>query len=87
MTLGITRTLISCRIRHDSFPSVGKNLYSTTAHGRLTFDPGGTQEDKYAVVLVKSNAPDTILEEVEVSRAMFEIYEGGIVSLPKTLQV
>jgi hypothetical protein len=43
---------------------------------------GGIQEDKYAVVDVTrvdvGRAP-SILEEVEVSRAMFEVYEGGVV--------
>jgi DEAD/DEAH box helicase domain-containing protein len=41
---------------------------------------GGAQEDKYIVVQTKTNAADTVLEEVEFSRALFEIYEGGVVS-------
>jgi hypothetical protein len=41
---------------------------------------GGAHEERYAVVCVKNDAANTILEEVEISRAMFEIYEGGIVS-------
>lgn len=40
---------------------------------------GGAQEERYAVVCVKTDAANIVLEEVEVSRAMFEIYEGGIV--------
>ncbi|KAF5358075.1 hypothetical protein D9756_001743 [Leucocoprinus leucothites] len=38
----------------------------------------GAQEEKYVVVVMKKNAPNTILEEVELSRALFEIYEGGV---------
>ncbi|KXN90485.1 Putative ATP-dependent helicase HRQ1 [Leucoagaricus sp. SymC.cos] len=38
----------------------------------------GVQEEKYMVVAMKNDAADTVLEEVEVSRAMFEIYEGGV---------
>jgi DEAD/DEAH box helicase domain-containing protein len=43
---------------------------------------GGIQEEKYAVVDVTSvylGRTPSILEEVEVSRAMFEVYEGGVV--------
>ncbi|KAG6849336.1 hypothetical protein H0H93_009302 [Arthromyces matolae] len=43
----------------------------------------GAQEDKYAVINVtkteESGQPGSILEEVEVSRSMFELYEGGVV--------
>ncbi|PFH49106.1 hypothetical protein AMATHDRAFT_76387 [Amanita thiersii Skay4041] len=42
----------------------------------------GAQEEKYAVVVVpdtgKSKGSARILEEVEVSRALFELYEGGV---------
>ncbi|EKM82852.1 hypothetical protein AGABI1DRAFT_125317 [Agaricus bisporus var. burnettii JB137-S8] len=38
----------------------------------------GAQEERYAVICVKTDAANIILEEVEVSRAMFEVYEGGI---------
>jgi DEAD/DEAH box helicase domain-containing protein len=45
--------------------------------------PGGPQEEKYTVVVVKSGNKQghgKILEEVEESRAIFEVYEGGVVS-------
>ncbi|GLB35145.1 putative DNA replication factor CDT1 like [Lyophyllum shimeji] len=39
----------------------------------------GAQEEKYAVVKVKKpGQAGVILEEIEVSRAMFEVYEGGV---------
>ncbi|KAL0947335.1 hypothetical protein HGRIS_013454 [Hohenbuehelia grisea] len=38
----------------------------------------GAQEDKYAVVDITDPNNARILEEVEVSRALFEIYEGGV---------
>ena len=44
---------------------------------------GGAQEEKYAIVLVKNGkicGGTKILEEVEDSRAIFELYEGGVVS-------
>ncbi|KAG6832721.1 hypothetical protein H0H92_012293 [Tricholoma furcatifolium] len=50
----------------------------------LTADctPGGAQEEKYAVVNVTKSTQScrtgSILEEVELSRAMFEVYEGGV---------
>lgn len=51
----------------------------------LTFVLGGVQEEKYTVILVNSGSGRgrnvrKILEEVEESRAMFEVYEGGVVS-------
>jgi DEAD/DEAH box helicase domain-containing protein len=41
---------------------------------------GGVEEEKYMVVETHSDGRLTQLEEVEISRAMFEIYEGGVVS-------
>ena len=38
------------------------------------------EEEKYMVVELHNDGRVTQLEEVEVSRAMFEIYEGGVVS-------
>ncbi|KAF9070382.1 P-loop containing nucleoside triphosphate hydrolase protein [Rhodocollybia butyracea] len=39
----------------------------------------GVQEDKYVLVdVTKSVASARILEEIEISRAIFEVYEGGI---------
>ncbi|KAG5645882.1 hypothetical protein DXG03_005029 [Asterophora parasitica] len=40
----------------------------------------GAQEENYAVMNVTKAGHLTILEEVETSRAMFEVYEGGVVS-------
>ena len=59
-----------CRHQHQLLP--------------LTLAPGGAKEDKYAVVdvtMVSTGRPASILEEVEVSRAMFEVYEGGVVRI------
>lgn len=45
----------------------------------------GVEEEKYTVVDVShfssSGSVGRIVEEVEVSRALFELYEGGIVSI------
>ncbi|KAF7440973.1 hypothetical protein PC9H_001322 [Pleurotus ostreatus] len=38
----------------------------------------GVQEEKYAVVDVTKDTYPVIIEETEVSRALFEIYEGGV---------
>ncbi|KAL4255986.1 P-loop containing nucleoside triphosphate hydrolase protein [Pleurotus pulmonarius] len=38
----------------------------------------GVQEEKYAVVDVTKDTYPVIIEEIEVSRALFEIYEGGV---------
>jgi ATP-dependent helicase YprA (DUF1998 family) len=38
----------------------------------------GAEEDKYTLVNITKDAPK-ILEEVEFSRALFEVYEGGVV--------
>ncbi|KAH7919907.1 P-loop containing nucleoside triphosphate hydrolase protein [Leucogyrophana mollusca] len=38
----------------------------------------GAEEDKYTVVDISSSSGPKILEELEVSRALFEIYEGGV---------
>ncbi|KAJ3741927.1 P-loop containing nucleoside triphosphate hydrolase protein [Lentinula detonsa] len=39
----------------------------------------GIQEDKYVLVdVTKSDTSAKILEEIEISRAVFEVYEGGI---------
>ncbi|KAF5391897.1 hypothetical protein D9757_001704 [Collybiopsis confluens] len=39
----------------------------------------GVQEDRYVLVdITKSVASATILEEIEFSRAIFEVYEGGV---------
>ncbi|KAF9001945.1 P-loop containing nucleoside triphosphate hydrolase protein [Cyathus striatus] len=39
----------------------------------------GAIEDKYTVIRVRSSGKaDIVLEELEVSRAMFELYEGGV---------
>ncbi|KIK63733.1 hypothetical protein GYMLUDRAFT_222021 [Collybiopsis luxurians FD-317 M1] len=39
----------------------------------------GVQEDRYILVdITKSVASATILEEIEISRAIFEVYEGGV---------
>ncbi|KAJ4501783.1 P-loop containing nucleoside triphosphate hydrolase protein [Lentinula lateritia] len=39
----------------------------------------GVQEDKYVLVdVTKSVASAKILEEIEISRAIFEVYEGGV---------
>ncbi|KAF8831611.1 hypothetical protein HHX47_DHR1000474 [Lentinula edodes] len=43
---------------------------------------GGVQEDKYVLVdVTKSVACAKILEEIEISRAIFEVYEGGVKSI------
>jgi Distinct helicase family with a unique C-terminal domain including a metal-binding cysteine cluster len=45
--------------------------------------PGGAREEHYTLLDItkarQSDTSATILEEVEVSRAMFEIYEGAVV--------
>ena len=38
----------------------------------------GAEEEKYTLVDITKGAPK-ILEEIEFSRALFEVYEGGVV--------
>ena len=43
---------------------------------------GGAQEDIYMVVEIRDDAVQQsthILEDIEFSRALFELYEGGVV--------
>lgn len=48
----------------------------------------GAQEEKYTVVdVTKAGTHAKIVEEVEVSRALFEIYEGGVVSIRPSAQL
>ena len=45
----------------------------------------GAQEEKYVVIdLARHERPgnsSNVIEEVEVSRALFELYEGGVVRI------
>ena len=65
-------------------PTDGRSRYHT--HPKFLPYPAqfisirGMQEEKYlAVDVTKPDAPRT-LEEIEISRALFEIYEGAVVS-------
>jgi DEAD/DEAH box helicase domain-containing protein len=45
---------------------------------------GGAQEEKYMVVEVRDDAIQQsthVLEDIEFSRALFELYEGGVVCI------
>lgn len=63
--------------------------YRYHPHPRLLPSPAshvfirGAEEERYCVVditrLLRGNGEATILEEVEISRAIFELYEGGVV--------
>lgn len=44
----------------------------------------GAEEDKYTLVDVTKDVPN-ILEETEFSRAIFEVYEGGVVRSSRLL--
>ena len=47
-------------------------------------DIGGAHEETYAVVEIRGSQPQEaayMLEEVEYSRALFELYEGGVVCI------
>jgi DEAD/DEAH box helicase domain-containing protein len=77
---GTTPTLNVCLIPQDSSQFVCDIVFFTSS--RLQAVTGGAMEDKY--VLVDISGPSrNILEEIEVSRALFEVYEGGIVSIVK----
>lgn len=41
--------------------------------------PGGVQDSKY-VLIDTTGGRNRMLEEMEVSRILFEVYEGGVVS-------
>jgi hypothetical protein len=48
---------------------------------RLVAIRGAIDEEKYAVIDVSKGRGSRILEEVEIERALYEVYEGGVVSL------
>lgn len=80
--LGITRTQSSCRFLLDMFLSVS---FGGTIGLYIDFlDIGGAHEETYVVVEIRGSQPPEaayILEEVEYSRALFELYEGGVVCI------
>jgi hypothetical protein len=41
---------------------------------------GAADEEKYAVIDISKGRVSRILEEVEIKRALFEVYEGAVVS-------
>lgn len=41
---------------------------------------GAAEEEKYAVIDISKGRASKILEEVEMKRALFEVYEGAVVS-------
>ena len=57
-------------------------MFDNPLYSVLTLSQGGAQEEKYTVVIIKKGDKQyKILEEVEESRAIFEVYEGGVVSV------
>lgn len=40
---------------------------------------GGSKEDKFVLVELKPNNASRMLEEIELSRVLFEVYEGAVV--------
>ena len=58
-------------------------IFITFSHIVLNSAIGGAQEETYVVAEVKHDETQQatyVLEEVEFSRALFELYEGGVVS-------
>jgi hypothetical protein len=77
--LGITHIRSFCHIHQKIYRFVRLLVFTI-----FVFDAplGGLQEEKYAVVNMTGidvGRTPSILEEVEVSRAIFEVYEGGVV--------
>lgn len=70
---------------------VGLRVYRYHTHPKFLPFPAkhislrGGEEEKYSVIdmtrLGKPGGHPQILEEVEVSRALFELYEGGVVGV------
>lgn len=81
--LGITRTQSSCHFLLDMCLSV--SFYGTITLYFFDFlEIGGAHEETYAVVEIRSSQAQEsayMLEEVECSRALFELYEGGVVCI------
>ena len=51
---------------------------------------GGAQEEKYMVVEVRDDAVQQsthVIEDIEFSRALFELYEGGVVCVYPPLDI
>lgn len=77
---GITLTISTFRRLQSIYPFVRLKQLHTTIHLTVLDCLGGVQEDKYVLVdITKSVASTKILEEIEISRAVFEVYEGGVV--------
>ena len=75
--------LISRLTKLNRYHTNPKFLPSPAKHIALR----GAQEEKYTLVdVTKSGTQLKIVEEVEVSRALFEIYEGGVVSIRPGVQ-
>ncbi|KAG6854963.1 hypothetical protein C0991_009786 [Blastosporella zonata] len=77
------RVILFCKIRKVCELAMKTIRADLSSEGRFdilerTMPYRGAQEEKYAVVNV-TKAGGSILEEVEISRAMFEVYEGGVV--------
>jgi len=60
------------------------NSFIDTIPTSLILRTGGAQEETYMVVELRDNGFERStykLEEVEFSRALFELYEGGVVRI------
>jgi len=80
--VGITHTQSYCRFLLGMFLSVSFGRTITSYIDLLEL--GGVHEETYAVVEIRGDYPQEaayILEEVECSRALFELYEGGVVCI------
>lgn len=74
---GLNSRFILLRQRFRYHPSA-KFLPYPSSHISIR----GIQEETYAVVDVTNREPK-LLEEIEVSRAMFEAFEGAVVGLDR----
>lgn len=83
LSKGTIHILVIFHIHPGTYQSVSVGLTGPWPVHHWLSILGGAQEEKYTIVVVNSGSGRNvgkILEEVEESRAMFEVYEGGVVS-------
>lgn len=81
---GIIRIRNLCLSPQNIYQFVRVFHLSIISHSSNSVHTGGAQEEKYSLIdisKVGEGGLPSILEEVEISRAQYEVYEGAVVCL------
>lgn len=80
---------------HNSFATHWNNPLRYHTHPKFLPYPAkhvnlrGVEEEKYVLIDItefERGGPAKLVEEIEISRALFEVYEGGVVRGPRFLR-